>query len=68
VLYIQGTADFAHPKPNREQFIAAYAKAGGTVELHLFDDVGEAFITNDPTSSQAKQAIGRIIDFVHRTL
>ena len=68
VVYIQGTADFAHPKPNREQFIASYRKAGGSVDLHLFDDVGEAFITNDPTSAQAKGAIEKIIEFVHRTL
>jgi acetyl esterase len=68
VVYIQGTADFAHPKPNRDQFIASYRKAGGSVELNLFDDVGEAFITNDPTSAQAKGAIEKIIEFVHRTL
>jgi acetyl esterase/lipase len=68
VLYLQGTADNAHPKPNREQFIASYKKAGGKVELHLFDDVGEAFITNDPDSPQAKAAIERIIEFVHREL
>ena len=55
VLYLQGTADLAHPKPNREQFIASYRKAGGRVELHLFEGVGEAFITNDPTSPQARE-------------
>lgn len=68
VVYIQGTADFAHPKPNRDQFIASYRKAGGSVDLHLFDDVGEAFITNDPASAQAKDAIDKIIEFVHRAL
>jgi len=67
-IYIQGTADLAHPKPSREQFIASYRKAGGSVELHLFEDVGEAFITNDPTSPQAVGAIEKIIEFVHRTL
>ena len=68
VLYLQGTADVAHPKPNREQFVAGYTKAGGKVELHLFEGVGEAFITNDPTSPQAKEAIEKIIEFVHREL
>lgn len=66
VLYIQGTADLAHPAPDRERFIAAYRKAGGRVELHLFDGVGEAFITNDPASPAAVAAIDRIIGFVHR--
>ena len=68
VLYIQGLADDAHPKPNREEFIASYKKAGGKVELHLFEDVGEAFITNDPNSPQAKAALEKIIEFVHREL
>ena len=68
VLYLQGTADVAHPAPDRERFIAAYRKAGGRVELHLFDGVGEAFITNDPTSPAAVAAIDRIIDFVHREI
>ncbi|MGZ5228296.1 MAG: hypothetical protein ACXWCS_29420, partial [Burkholderiales bacterium] len=68
VLYLQGTADLAHPVPNREQFIASYRKAGGRVELHLFEGVGEAFITNDPTSPQARDAVDKIIEFVHREM
>ncbi|HEX2826808.1 MAG TPA: alpha/beta hydrolase [Burkholderiales bacterium] len=68
VLYLQGTADVAHPVPNRDNFIQLYRKAGGRVELHLFDDVGEAFITNDPNSQQARDALEKIIDFVHREL
>jgi acetyl esterase/lipase len=68
VLYLQGTADLAHPRPNRDQFIASYRKQGGRVELQLFEGVGEAFITNDPDSPQAQAAIEKIIDFVHREI
>ena len=68
VLYLQGTADVAHPKPNREQFIADYRKAGGRVELHLFEGVGEAFITNDPRAPASLEAIDKIIEFVHREI
>jgi acetyl esterase/lipase len=67
-LYLQGTADIAHPKVYRDQFIASYRKAGGHVELHLFEGVGEAFVTNDPDSPQAKDAIEKIIAFTHREL
>lgn len=67
-IYLQGTADVAHPVPDRERFIAAYRKAGGRVELNLFDGVGEAFITNNPNSPAAQAAIERIIEFVHREL
>jgi acetyl esterase/lipase len=68
VIYLQGTADLAHPVPNRDRFIAQYRKAGGRVDLHLFEGVGEAFITNDPNSQQAKEAVAKIIEFVHREL
>ncbi len=68
VLYLQGTVDLAHPVPNRERFIAGYRKAGGKVDLHLFEGVGEAFITTDPNSLQAKDAVEKIIAFVHREL
>ena len=68
VLYLQGTADVAHPKVYRDQFITSYRKAGGNVELHLFDGVGEAFITTDPTSAAAVDAIDKIIEFVHREI
>ncbi len=68
VIYIQGTADVAHPVPNRERFIANYRKAGGRVELHLFEGMGEAFITNDPDSAQARSAVEKIIEFVHREI
>ncbi len=68
LLYLQGTADVAHPKPNRDSFIAAYRKAGGKIDLHLFEGVGEAFITNDPASQQARDAIEKIIEFVHREI
>lgn len=65
VLYLQGTEDLAHPKVSRDQFIASYRKAGGRVDLQTFEGVGEAFITNAPDSPKAKDAIAKIIDFVH---
>jgi len=68
VVYLQGTADFAHPVPNRDRFIAQYRKRGGKVDLHLFEGVGEAFVTNDPNSPQAKDCIAKIIEFLHREL
>ena len=68
VIYLQGTADVAHPVEYRDRFIANYRKAGGRVELHLFEGMGEAFVTNDPTSAAARSAIEKIIEFVHREL
>ena len=65
VLYIQGTHDKAHPKPDRERFIASYRKAGGRVDLHLFEGMDQAFITNDPGAPASLAAIEKIIEFVH---
>ena len=68
VLYLQGTADIAHPTVYRDEFVASYRKAGGDIQLNLFEGVGEAFVTNDPTSPQAKDAIAKIIEFTHKQL
>ena len=68
VLYLQGTADVAHPRPCLDNFVAAYRKAGGRVELHFFEGVGEAFVKKDPTSPASLACIDRIIEFVHREL
>lgn len=68
VIYLQGTADVAHPVEYRDRFVANYRKAGGRVELHLFEGMGEAFITNDPDTPAARSAIEKIIEFVHREI
>jgi acetyl esterase/lipase len=68
VLYLQGTADIAHPRPNLDSFVAAYRKAGGRVDLHFFEGVGEAFVKKDPASAASVACIDKIIEFVHREL
>jgi acetyl esterase/lipase len=68
VLYLQGTADMAHPRPDLDRFVAAYRKAGGRVELHLFEGVGEAFVKKDPKSAASIDCIDKIIEFAHREL
>jgi acetyl esterase len=68
VIYLQGTADVAHPRPNLDSFVAAYRKAGGRVDLHFFEGVGEAFVKKDPKSAASIACIDKIIEFVHREL
>ncbi|RPI43298.1 MAG: alpha/beta hydrolase, partial [Betaproteobacteria bacterium] len=68
VLYLQGTADLAHPRPNLDRFVEAYRKMGGRVELKLFDGVGEAFVKKDPTLPASIECVEKIIEFVHREL
>jgi acetyl esterase/lipase len=65
VLY-QGTRDIAHPRADLDRFVMHYRRAGGQVELELFEDEAEGFITRNPTSPAAGQAIEKIIEFVHK--
>jgi acetyl esterase/lipase len=63
-LYLQGTRDVAHPRPDLDRFVAQYRKAGGAVELELFEGEGQAFITRNPGSPAARRAVERIVEFV----
>jgi acetyl esterase/lipase len=68
VLYIQGTADMAHPKPDREHFVDSYRKAGGHLELELFEGEAEGFVGRNASSPNAARAVEKIIEFVHRQI
>ncbi|HET9489021.1 MAG TPA: alpha/beta hydrolase [Methylomirabilota bacterium] len=65
VLYLQGANDVAHPRPDLDRFVSLYGKAGGQVDLELFEGEGQAFINRNPKSPAAARAIEKIIDFVH---
>ena len=50
VLYIQGTNDKAHPRVDLDRFVAQYRKAGGQVQLELFEGEAEGFVIRNPAS------------------
>ncbi len=66
VLYLQGGSDVAHPRPDLDRFVTHYRKAGGQVELELYEGETEGFITRNPASPAARRAIEKIIEFVHK--
>jgi acetyl esterase/lipase len=68
VLYLQGAKDVAHPRPDLDRFVAQYRKAGGQVELEVFEGEGQAFINRNPGSPAAARAMERIIEFVHKQI
>ena len=68
VLYLQGSKDVAHPRPDLDRFVAGYRKAGGQVELEIYEGEGQAFITRNAGSPAAAQATEKIIDFVHKQI
>jgi acetyl esterase/lipase len=67
-LYLQGTRDVAHPRPDLDRFVAAYRKAGGELELEMYDGEAEGFVKKNPSSPASQQAIGRIIEFAHKRI
>ncbi len=67
-LYVQGTADVAHPRPDLDRFVALYRKAGGQVDLELIEGEAEGFVNRNPTSPGARRAIARIVEFAGKQL
>jgi len=61
-LYIQDTRDTIHPRPQLERFVELYRKAGGQVELELFEGAMDAFAPRDPSSHPAAKALGRMLE------
>jgi acetyl esterase len=66
VLYIQGTKDVAHPRVDLDRFVAQYRKAGGQVQLELFEGEAEGFVIRNSSSPASGQALEKIIEFVHQ--
>jgi acetyl esterase len=63
--YVQGTNDVAHPREHLDRFVAGYRKAGGHLELELFEGMAEGFIIRKPDAPASAKAIEKIIAFVH---
>lgn len=68
VLYLQGTEDIAHPRPQLDRFVAAYRKAGGVVDLELFDGEGQGFIMRKVGSPASNRALEMIAEFTHKQI
>lgn len=65
MLCLQGEDDIVHPREQLERFIAAYHRAGGTLELRLFAGEAEGFINKKPDAPATRQAREDIVRFVH---
>jgi len=67
-IYLQGTKDLAHPRADLDRFVSQYRKAGGEVELELFEGEGQGYISKQPMTDAGRRTIERIIEFVHKHL
>jgi acetyl esterase/lipase len=66
VLYIQGDQDIAHPRVDLDRFVANYRKAGGEVDLEIYEGEAEGFVIRKPQSPASARALEKIIQFVHQ--
>jgi acetyl esterase len=66
LLITQGTDDQAVPLAGTREFVARYAAAGGSVEMHTFDGLGHGFILQDPTRAESVRQAELVLDFIQR--
>lgn len=65
-LILQGTADDNLTADMADRFAAAYRKAGGVAELHKFEGQPHMFVTKDPSTEAAQQALALMKAFVRK--
>jgi acetyl esterase len=63
-LVIQGTGDVILPTDMADNFVAAYRKAGGSVDLRKFEGQPHTFITKEPAAAASIEAVEVIKAFV----
>jgi acetyl esterase/lipase len=65
VLYISRPHETSHPRPDLDEFVKQYRRAGGQIDLAIFEGE-EGFLTKDLSSPTAQQAFEQFIAFVHQ--
>jgi len=66
LLYLQNPIDDLHPMENLEQFVAGYRKAGGKLQLEMFEGAAYDLVRTQPESAEAKRMVEKIIAFVRQ--
>src|ERR1051326_8315536 len=65
VLYMQQSKDVAHPRPHLDRFVAAYRKAGGQLDLEIYEGEGSGWLRN-PENPNMKPGTARLIEFIKK--
>jgi acetyl esterase/lipase len=65
-LVFQGTADEWTSSAQAEQLAALYRKAGGKMELALFEGERHTFLNEHPTAPNSIKALDRMIAFIRQ--
>ena len=66
-LCLARTYEEAHPRPDLDEFILQYRKAGGQIDVTILDGEGEGLL-RDLSTSVAKQALEQMTAFIHQQI
>lgn len=66
-LCLARTYEEAHPRPDLDEFILQYRKAGGDIDVNIFEGEGEG-VLRDLSSSVAQEALDKMIAFINHHL
>ena len=65
VLSLRRNYEEAHPRPDFDEFVRQYRKAGGQIDVTIFEGEGSGLL-RDLSSPVAKQALEQMSAFVHQ--
>jgi len=66
-LCLVRTYEAGHPRPDLEEFVRQYRKAGGKIDMTVFEGEGEGLL-RDISSPTAQQALEQMVAFIHQHL
>ena len=66
-LCLVRTYEAGHPRPDLEEFVRQYRKAGGKIDMTVFEGEGEG-VLRDISSPTAQQALEQMSAFIHQHL
>ena len=66
VLCLARSYEEAHPRPDLDEFVQQYRKAGGLIDVKIFEGEGSGLLS-DLSSPIAKQSLELMSAFIHRT-
>ena len=61
------TYEAGHPRPDLEEFVRQYRKAGGSIDMTVFEGEGEGLL-RDLSAPVAQQALEQMSAFIHQHL
>jgi acetyl esterase/lipase len=66
-LCLRRVYEEGHPRPDLDEFVLQYRKAGGQIDLTVFEGEGEGLL-RDTSSKVAQQALEQMTAFIHQHL